>query len=162
MKVCFTINCKTVNLVFSFLKGNSWVEHDILSVMTLSWHHSHICYQTSSPCASAGPAQRYPCLCQGFEPITGIPAETGKNMRVHACLIILLKEGIHIEPAECVCHSCSWISRLEDQHIQSCRSQPLLLPTPSTAPALMLMACGLTCSGVPIGVRCSPVWWGRR
>ena len=29
--------------------------------MSLSWHHSRVCYQTSSPCASAGPAQRYPC-----------------------------------------------------------------------------------------------------
>ena len=29
---------------------------------SLSWHRSHACYQMSSPCASAGPAQRYPCL----------------------------------------------------------------------------------------------------
>ena len=29
---------------------------------SLSWHCSHACYQTSSPCASAGPAQRYPHL----------------------------------------------------------------------------------------------------
>ena len=30
----FTINCKTVNLEFSFLKGNLWVGHDVLSAMT--------------------------------------------------------------------------------------------------------------------------------
>ena len=29
---------------------------------SLSWHHSHACYRMSSPCASASPAQRYPCL----------------------------------------------------------------------------------------------------
>ena len=39
-----------------------------------------------------------------------------------------------------------------------CRSQALLLPTPSVAPALMPMACSLTCSGVTIRVWCSPVW----
>ena len=90
-------------------------------------------------------------------PFTGVPAETGENMRVHACLIILLKEGIHIKPSECVHHFHPWISQLEDQYIQSCRSQLLLLPTPSAAPASMLMDCSLTCSGVPIRVRCSPV-----
>ena len=91
-------------------------------------------------------------------PFTGVPTETGKNMRAHACLIILLKEGIHIKLPVCVCQFCPWISRLEDQHIQSCRSQPLLLPTPSAAPVSTLMDCGLACSGVPIGVQCSPVW----
>ena len=95
---------------------------------------------------------------KGAGPLTGVPTETGKNMRVHAGFIILLKEGIHIEPPECIHHFHSWISQLEDQHIQSCSSQPLLFPTPSVAPALRLMACGLTCSGVPIGVWCSPVW----
>ena len=93
--------------------------------------------------------------CAG--PFTRVPTETGKNMRAHACLIILLKEGIHIELPECVCHFCPRISQLEDRHIQSCGSQPLL-PTPSVASALMLMDCGLTCSGVPIGVQCSSVW----
>ena len=94
--------------------------------------------------------------CAG--PFTGVPVETGKNMRVHAGLIILLKEGIHIKLPECVCHLHSWISQLEDWHIQSCRSQLLLFPTPSVAPALMLMTCDLTCSGVTIKVQCSPVW----
>ena len=95
---------------------------------------------------------------KGVGPFTGVPVETGKNMRAHAGLIILLKEGIHIEPPERVHHFHSWISRLEDQHIQSCRSQPLLLPTPSAAPASMPMTCGLTCSGVTIRVQHSPVW----
>ena len=95
-------------------------------------------------------------------PFTWVPMETGKNIRVHTCLIILLKAGIHIEPPECVCHFHPWISRLEDQHIQSCRCQLLLLPTPSAAPASMLMACGLACSGVTIRVWHSPVWRGRR
>ena len=84
--------------------------------------------------------------------------ETSKNVRAHACLIILLKEGVHIELPECVCHFRLQIHRLEDQHIQSCGSQSLLLPTPSVAPALMPMDCGLTCSGVPIGVWCSSIW----
>ena len=95
---------------------------------------------------------------QGAGPFTGVPTETGKDMRVNTGLIILLKEGINIKPPECICYFCSWISRLEDRHIQSCRSQPLLFPTPSVTPALMLMACGLTCSGVPIRVWCSPIW----
>ena len=90
-------------------------------------------------------------------PFTRVPTETGKNMRAHACLIILLQEGIHIKPPECVHHLHPWISRLEDQHIQSCRSQ-LLLPTPSVVPVSMLMDCSLTCSGVSIRVRCSSVW----
>ena len=95
---------------------------------------------------------------QGVGPFTRVPTETGKDMRVHTGIIILLKEGIHIELPECVHHFHSWISRLEDWHIQSCRSQLLLLPTPSVAPALMLMACSLACSSVPIRVWCSPVW----
>ena len=97
--------------------------------------------------------------CAG--PFARLPMETGKNMRAHACLTILPKEGIHIESPECVHHFHPWICRLEDRHIQSCGSQLLLLPTPSVAPALMSMDCGLTCSGVPIGVQCS-VWRGRR
>ena len=41
---------------------------------------------------------------QGVSPFTGVPMETGKDMRVHTGLIILLKEGIHIKPPECVHH----------------------------------------------------------
>ena len=40
--MCFTIYCKTVNLAFSFLQGNLWVEHDILSVMTLALEKAQI------------------------------------------------------------------------------------------------------------------------
>ena len=95
---------------------------------------------------------------QGAGPFTGVPVEASKDMWAHTGLIILLKEGIHIKAPECVHHFYPWISQLEDQHIQSCRSQMLLLPTPSAAPASMLMACSLTCSGVTIRVWCSPVW----
>ena len=56
-------------------------------------------------------------LIQCVGPFARVPMETGKNMRAHACLIILLKEGIHIEPPECVHHLHPWISQLEDQHI---------------------------------------------
>ena len=66
-------------------------------------------------------------------PFTGVPTETGKTVRVQACL-----------------HP--WIGQLKDRYIQSCRCQPLLLPTSSVAPASMSMACSLTCSGVPLGV----------
>ena len=93
--------------------------------------------------------------CAG--PFTRVPMETGKNMRVHAGLIILLEEGIHIEPPKCVHHLHPWIGQLKDWHIQSCRCQLLLLPTFFVAPASMLMACSLTCSGVPIRVRCPSV-----
>ena len=79
--------------------------------------------------------------CAG--PFTRVPMETGKNMRVHAHLIILLKEGIHIKPQECVHHLCPQIGQLEDRHIQSCRCQALL-PTSSVAPVSMLTACSLT------------------
>ena len=95
---------------------------------------------------------------QGAGPFTWVPAETGKDMETHTGLIILLKEGIHIKMPECVHHFHTWISQLENQHIQSCRSQPLLLPTPSAAPVTVLMACGLTCSGVTIRVRHSSIW----
>ena len=95
---------------------------------------------------------------QGAGPFTWVPTETGKDMRAHTGLVILLQEGIHIEMPECVHHFCTWISQLKDQHIQSCRSQLLLLPTPSVAPAMAPMACGLTCSGVTIRVQHSPVW----
>ena len=46
---------------------------------------------------------------QCVSPFTGVPTETGKNVREHACLIILLEEGIHIEPPECVHHFRPWI-----------------------------------------------------
>ena len=94
---------------------------------------------------------------QGAGPFTGVTTEVGKDMWAHTGLIILLKEGVHIKMPECVHHFHTWISRLEDQHIQSCSSQPLL-PTPSMAPVSTPMACGFTCSGVTIRVQCSPVW----
>ena len=47
---------------------------------------------------------------QGVGPFTGVPTETGKDMRAHTGLIILLKEGVHIEPPECVHHLRSLIS----------------------------------------------------
>ena len=74
-------------------------------------------------------------------------------MREHTGLVILLKEGVHIKTLECVHHFHTWISRLKDRHIQSCRSQLLLLPTPSVASATAPTACGLTCSGVTIRVQ---------
>ena len=73
---------------------------------------------------------------QCVSPFTRVPMETGKNVRAHACLVILLKEGIHIKPPECVCHFCPWISRLTDWHIQPHRCQPLLLPTSSASPCI--------------------------
>ena len=83
-------------------------------------------------------------------PSAGVPIETGKNGGVHACLIILLKKGIHIEVPECVHHLYPWIGQLKDWHIQSHRCQLLLLSTPSVAPASMPVACGLTHSDVPL------------
>ena len=97
---------------------------------------------------------------QHVGPFAGIPTETGKDVGAHACLIILLKEGIHIKPPECVHHLHLWIGQLKDWHIQSCRCQPFFLPTPSAAPVPMPVACGLTHSGVPIGVWCPSVWGG--
>ena len=41
---------------------------------------------------------------QGTGLFTGVPMETGKNMRADAYLIILLKEGIHIKLPECEHH----------------------------------------------------------
>ena len=99
---------------------------------------------------------------QGVCPFTWVPVETGKDMRAHTDFIILLEEGIHIKMPECVHHFCTWISRLKDRHVQSCRSQPLLPPTPLVALVMMLTACGLTAGGVTIGVQGSPVWQGRR
>ena len=95
-------------------------------------------------------------------PFARVPMETGKDVGVHACLIILLEEGIHIKPPECVCHLCPWIGQLKDRHIQSRRCQLLLLPTPSATPASTPAARGLTHSGVPIRVRCPSVRGGRR
>ena len=36
---------------------------------SLSWYHGRAFYRMSSLCASAGPAQRYPCLHPVCEPI---------------------------------------------------------------------------------------------
>ena len=83
-------------------------------------------------------------------PFAGVPMETGEDVGVHASLIILLEEGIHIEAPEHVCHLGPWISRLKDRHIQSRRSQPFPLPAPSVAPAPMPVACSLIHSGVSI------------
>ena len=116
----------------------------------------------SSPCASAGPAWRYLAFIQHASPFTGVPMETSKNVRAHACLVILLEEGIHIEPPKCVCHFCTWIGRFKDRYIQSHRHQLLLIPTPSVAPAPMPAAHSLTCGGVLIGIRCPSVRGGRR
>ena len=95
-------------------------------------------------------------------PFAGVPTETGKNVGAHACLIILLQEGVHIEVPECVHHLHSWVGQLKDWHIQAHRCQPLLLPTPSVAPASMPAACDLTHSGVPIRVQCPSVQRGER
>ena len=78
---------------------------------------------------------------QGVGPFTWVPMETSKDMGAHTGLIILLKEDIHIKMPECVRHFRTWISQLENWHIQSCRSQLLLLPTPSAAPVMALQPC---------------------
>ena len=95
---------------------------------------------------------------EGVGPFTWVPTETGKDMRAHTGFIILLKEGINIKTPECVCYFHTWVSQLKDWHVQSCRSQLLLLPTPPVAPVMMPMACGLTGSGITIRVQCSRVW----
>ena len=51
---------------------------------------------------------------------------------------------------------------LKDWHIQSRRCELLLLPTPSVAPASMLVARSLTRGGVSIRIWCPSVWGGRR
>ena len=86
--------------------------------------------------------------------------ETGEDVGAHTGLIILLKEGVHIEAPECVRHLSPWISRLKDWHIQSHWCQLFPLPTTSAAPAPMLVAHSLTCSGVSIRVQCLLVWGG--
>ena len=48
-------------------------------------------------------------LIQRVGPFAGVPTETGKDVGVHAGLIILLEEGIHIKALECVCHLGPWI-----------------------------------------------------
>ena len=95
---------------------------------------------------------------EGLGPFTWVPVETGKDMRAHTGFIILLEEGINIKTPECVCYFHTWVGRLKDRHVQSHRSQPLLLPTPPVAPVMMLMAYGLVGSGITIRVQCSPVW----
>ena len=96
-------------------------------------------------------------LIQHASPFAGVPMETGEDVGVHAGLIILLEEGVHIEAPECVCHLGPWIGQLKDRHIQSRGCQPFLLPTPSVTPAPMPVARSLTHSGVPIRVWCPPV-----
>ena len=93
-------------------------------------------------------------------PFAGVPTDTGEDVGAHAGLIILLKEGVHIEVPECVHHLGPWISRLKDQHIQSYGCQPFPLPTPSAAPAPMPVAHSLTHSGVSIRVWCPSVRGG--
>ena len=97
---------------------------------------------------------------QCVSPFTGVPMEQKCEGTCEG--IILLEEGIHIKLPECVHHLCPWIGQLKDRHIQSCRCQPLLFPTPSVAPASMPVAHGLTHIGVPIRVQCPSVRGGRR
>ena len=99
-------------------------------------------------------------LIQHVGPFARVPMEAGENVGVHASLIILLKEGIHIEAPECVHHLHPWISQLKDRHIQSHGCQPFSLPTPSAAPVPMMVAHSLTRSGVSIGVQCPSVQGG--
>ena len=94
-------------------------------------------------------------LIQRAGPFSQVPTETGKDVGAHTSLIILLKEGIHIEAPERVHHLCSWITQLKDRHTQSCGCQLFPLPTPSTP---MPVACSLTHSKVSIRVWCPPVW----
>ena len=95
---------------------------------------------------------------EGVGPFSQVPVETGKDMRAHTGFVILLKEGINIKTPECVHYLCTWVSPLKDQHVQSHRSQLLLLTTPPAAPAMTLMACSLAGSGITIRVQCLPVW----
>ena len=97
-------------------------------------------------------------LVQHVGPFTRVPMETGKDVRVHISLIILLKKGVYVKAPEHVCHLRPWIGQLKDQHIQSHGHQPFPLPTPSAASVPMLVACSLTRSEVSIRVWCSPVW----
>ena len=110
----------------------------------------------SSPCASAGPAQRCPCPCPACGPICLGTHGDWRRCWAHTSLIILLEKGIYIKAPEHVRHLRPWISRLKDWHIQSRGHQPFPLPTPSAASAPMLGAYGLTCSGVSIRV-----WWKK-
>ena len=116
----------------------------------------------SSPCASTGPAQRYPCLHPACKPISQGTHRDWQRCE-GACLPHHTARGRHPHRTARVCMSpLPWIGRLKDRHIQSCRCQSLLLPTPSVAPASMPAACGLTRGGVPIRVQCPSVRGGRR
>ena len=99
-------------------------------------------------------------LVQHAGPFAGVPTKTGQDVGVHASLIILLEEGIHIKAPECVRHLGPWISRLKDWQIQSHGCQPFPLPTPSVAPAPKLAAHSLTRSVVSIRVWCPSVQGG--
>ena len=99
-------------------------------------------------------------LIQHMGPFAGVTPETGEDVGVHAGLIILLEEGIHIKEPEHVHHLGSWIGQLKDRHIQYHGHQLFPLPTPSVAPASMPVAHSLTHSGVSIRVRCPSVWGG--
>ena len=93
---------------------------------SLSLHHSHVCYRTSSPYASL--RGDIFAFVQGVGPFTWVPAETGKDMRAHTDLIILLKEGIHIKMPECVRHFHTWISRLGISNLAGANHFFFLLP----------------------------------
>ena len=85
---------------------------------------------------------------EGVGPFTWVPTETGKDMRAHTGFVILLEEGSNIKTPECAHYFRTWVGRLKDQHVQSCRSQPLLLPTPPVAPVMTPMAYSLTGGGI--------------
>ena len=75
-----------------------------LHTMTLSWHHSHACCQMSSPCASAGPAQRYTCL----RPVCGpIYPGTHRDWQKYegACFPHHIAQGRHPHRTARVCMS---------------------------------------------------------
>ena len=93
-----------------------------------------------------------------------LPSSSVRAQRCEGtCLPHHTARGRHPHQTARVCTSPPpWIGRLKDWHIQSHRCQPLLLSTPSVAPASMPVAHGLTCRGVPIRVQCHSVWGGRR
>ena len=97
-------------------------------------------------------------------PFTMVPMETGKNVRVHACLIILLKEGIHIDHQSVYVTSApgSVDLKISISSLAGASCFFSLLPLWPLHLGWQPAVCSLTCSGVPIGVQCPSVWGGRR
>ena len=99
-----------------------------------------------------------PAILQGMHPPTWVSLQTGVNVRHHDLLLILVQSSLHVKPPQGIHHIHIWICGLKTWHVQMCRSEVFLIPTPP--PVTSTTGC-FTHSGVSIRICTSSIWRGR-